>query len=109
MLVKRRSGGIEQRWLRENHIRAGRTTAARHFRFSGADLFKTTAKMDRRRRQTTLVFPRYGRTQRPIHLEDSKPISKSVELAAISRFEFVARDGNELSRRQIAHDDSRFR
>src|SRR4029077_6717467 len=58
---------------------------------------------------TSFGFPRDRLTQRIIDLEDTRPVSKRVQWAVISRWKLLTGDSQKLPDRNVQKNRARFR
>src|ERR1041385_2471954 len=101
MLTRRRSRRVKQTRLTKNNEWSRVYSTFPRIAFRLDDFLKRSAEMNSGRLTTRRGFPRHCSTERPIHLENTWSISKLLQLSSESRWNILARDREQLSRRDI--------
>src|SRR5262249_9301327 len=104
MAAGRGAGEVEQRRLNEQDIRALDVAAGPGARFARGGLVKTAAEGDGAGTGALRRGPGDRRIQRPVELENARPVAVSPEAPAVMCGEPVARELHELGGRDVAED-----
>ena len=98
MFALRRPRRIEQALLGDEHIRPLRVPALPGSAFTGRDLLEGSAEVHRARARTCLGAPGDGPVERPVELEEPRPVAVAGKPAAIAARQRVSGDARELLR-----------
>ncbi len=87
-----RARGIPGLVLDEKDVRPLRDAVGGHIGLRGGDLLERAAEVDSRGSPRTVRCPRHGAVERPIDLEDTRPVTKLLRSATDPRGESIAGD-----------------
>src|SRR5207247_680803 len=92
LLAGGRSRRIEKRLLADEDERALRASSAPHFCFMTGDLLQRAADVHGRRARTLGRAPGNRTVERPVDFEESRSVSKSLQLSHVLRGKCIACD-----------------
>ena len=109
VLTTRRSRFIEQTLLRDQHKRAFGNFSTHDLAFRRRDFANIPPEMNCPCATASFGFPWDRLTQRVIDLENTRPMSKRFQLAAISRWQLFTGDSQKLPDRNVQKNRALFR
>ena len=96
--------GIDERGLRDQHVRALGVLAAPDGGLRGGDLLERPAEVHGSGLAALGRAPRHRARERVVDLEDAGPVAVAAQRAAVAAGQRVAADREQLARRDVEED-----
>ncbi len=103
------AGVVEERRLREQHVRTLGVTAFPGSALRFGDLLQRPADVDRGGTAAVRRAPGNRSVESPVELEDARPVPVAAKRMSVVSGQLVAGDAKKLSRHDVGHDDIRSR